>query len=1684
MPPPSFQRPADNIGLSLPSSTQAFSGLPANGRASLPVMGGSPAHIGKNMDSTIREKEWQAEKIKEKVNAMVEAQRRAQTGEHAVQDYARTLDELRQSLNSLEAQISEQNNTLYSLQSEKEELQKSTDQLESRIRQRQAAFEDVRANRDDVDRQLSQALAQREQQRLAMDNSTKSFESQVRSMSIELDQSRAQVSTLNEALKDRDRVLSNLEQQRNEAEQSGSAHDANVRRMQGMLDQTTGDVQRVRAEYESDRARASSAQADFARLQESIRQKEMDLERLRGQSSIRGGERDRLQQTMSDTGSELETKNRECKTHAEKIARLEGQLAENRQQLGEMGMRITDLHMNLRQRDEASQQLENQVEEYNKQLQATESRTESAESERRRQEAEIVDLDAKVREAMSKVESLQSNLRADESRYQQEHDDLASTCSMKQDELLGAGQEIEQLRRNTEDAKFRVEAKKAELSEKRNQVRSIQGHKDSLQNSVHATDEQARVQQIELDKLSLTEAQNSSELTQTRQRVEIKRGQVASVRLQAMERIQEVDKKVKGLEETISGLRHELGTISHTKQSAEIGTKELSGTLEDSHRAVLSLQSEVHNMEAQHQLQLDQTKQCSSDLESAQGEVGSKEEQLNRLKEELKARELELEQAQRRIASELEKQQEKVNQDQSGADELGRAATRLEMELTQTRQVLDQEAGQLFNIQEDRKRALNDVAKLDAAAEAWEDRIQQSKILQNDHMASEQEKLETAQTQRRDSLAKISSLTAKCTELKNQISSMEEEKMKRSADMSSIRSALQKKAQSLEETQAGIQQKDQEYMALETQFASVSDDLKQTLSANEAIQADITRMGQTLATIEEEAGGLENLEREQENLKKSAETERMNFEAIMRQQGRQIEEQEQFIQRTKSQISREKSDVDKSNTEQIEKLETELGHLTCQNETILAEKRKLEDELMKKRDIVKVEVDTQLAEQHSRRDELKSTIASSRDTYTALQGKSTELQQTLSTVKTSGEQWQKECLKRDQEIQKLEADLKVVTAEAARDNAEEQKILKTQKDLAAKLIGDEATLKSELDGLKARGGQVKELQEERIDGLQRIEAQLTTAKSNAEETKVTAEKYRALAAERKAQVNEIEAEIARTTGNSNAQSTSKQLQDLEEDSQKKADALTVAQEELRTLKQSEEDGRQELPKIKMKVKQVSDTMTHQLEHGNLQFETIQKLEDEKRTSEGEVEVLTMGLHDAEQRNEYLQKENSLMQQQVEGLYQGSLQEWAAEVHRVKVAAEVAKYKDELDHWKTTAETMRQERRNEMQKMQRSHNDTMSSLNEQITRLSDEVGAQQNLDRQKAKSSDFRARQSPSKGMPASLQGLLVPQRPLPAGAHRRKALIVGVNYPTSHAPLKGSINDAWNIQCLLRYTLQYPEDNVRLLLDSSDGRSVPQERLPTKENILNGLNWLVQGAQPGDNLMLFFSGYGAQHPRTAKTDQYEAYVVPCDFGADLPFDFFSQRKAGATPSIEMKVSDDGKGYRLISLLEIVDVFSRLPPACRISLVLDCCHSVMPNVSPTHNMPSGFPVVQRGRVNYAKLRDFVSRPRFLDLPVIPVRHTPKQLRTNAFPECRMHCFSACQNQEWCSEFPIEGTVQGAFTWSFIKALAAGHFHCGVYQHVRMVTKIIADLRQHFKGVEQTPTLQVSSTASMQDVVLFT
>eukprot|EP00439_Symbiodinium_sp_Y106_P073213 s271_g13.t1 len=453
--------------------------------------------------------------------------------------------------------------------------------------------------------------------------------------------------------------------------------------------------------------------------------------------------------------------------------------------------------------------------------------------------------------------------------------------------------------------------------------------------------------------------------------------------------------------------------------------------------------------------------------------------------------------------------------------------------------------------------------------------------------------------------------------------------------------------------------------------------------------------------------------------------------------------------------------------------------------------------------------------------------------------------------------------------------------------------------------------------------------------------------------------------------------------------------------------------------------------------------------------------------------------------------------------------------RRPVAREVARYAAEIEQWKRQTEQVRRQKTGEVTRQYQQHEVTVQTLNQRIDKLQKEIIQCDRCAKSWEEEKSRRTNSAPTS--PTVLPGLVIFQRPLPSHHERRKALLIGVNYSNSHAPLKGCVNDVWNMQCLLRYTLRYTPEQLQLLVDGADGRSRP-DRAPTKACSLRssaGLQWLIEDVRPGDHLLLVFSGYGAQHPRTPGSNKCESYLVPSDFAADLPSDFFevvasackspaqpnvidqtAKMAAGAAPggpeeierqaeAAQKALGNSKASYRLISMLEVHDFLSQLPQRCCVSLLLDACYTILPGAGPESNSPATFRKVDRGRVEYDKLRDFMSRPRFLELPPLPVQHTPAHLpRSNSFLPCTLHCFSGCRLKEWCAEFPIEGSVQGAFSWAFLKALAQGHFHIGVYQFQQLVSNILLNLKGYFRHIDQQPVLQLSAAASPQDVVLWT
>ncbi len=141
---------------------------------------------------------------------------------------------------------------------------------------------------------------------------------------------------------------------------------------------------------------------------------------------------------------------------------------------------------------------------------------------------------------------------------------------------------------------------------------------------------------------------------------------------------------------------------------------------------------------------------------------------------------------------------------------------------------------------------------------------------------------------------------------------------------------------------------------------------------------------------------------------------------------------------------------------------------------------------------------------------------------------------------------------------------------------------------------------------------------------------------------------------------------------------------------------------------------------------------------------------------------------------------------------------------------------------------------------------------------------------------------------------------------RRRALLVGINdYPTENDRLEGCVNDVFAISSVLQDCGFSPED-IRTVLD----------RRATTEGILQRLEWLIDDAAPGDQLVFYFSGHGARIPIyddfNQKPTSFMEVLCPADF--------------------------DWTEERCISDREIQQFYSQLPYATHLAMIFDCCHA--------------------------------------------------------------------------------------------------------------------------------------------------
>lgn len=255
-----------------------------------------------------------------------------------------------------------------------------------------------------------------------------------------------------------------------------------------------------------------------------------------------------------------------------------------------------------------------------------------------------------------------------------------------------------------------------------------------------------------------------------------------------------------------------------------------------------------------------------------------------------------------------------------------------------------------------------------------------------------------------------------------------------------------------------------------------------------------------------------------------------------------------------------------------------------------------------------------------------------------------------------------------------------------------------------------------------------------------------------------------------------------------------------------------------------------------------------------------------------------------------------------------------------------------------------------------------------------------------------------------------------------KALLVGINaYPPANRPLRGCVNDAYQIRDVLRQHYAFDDSNVKLLLDKDASRA----------EILRQLEWLVADAQPHDVLVFHFSGHGS-YVDDDSGDEWECIdeiLVPQDHDWDDP------------------LRDD----------DLKRVFDKVPLGTNLTFICDTCHSGTINKapSPAEQARTLFvPLEIQKRVaakiakRNAEYKAFVSdeyRRWIRDLSPAELEARVDELLARSLKHFKENRFqfvettennvllAACQDKQTSADAFIDGDWHGAFTYYLTQAI---------------------------------------------------
>lgn len=241
----------------------------------------------------------------------------------------------------------------------------------------------------------------------------------------------------------------------------------------------------------------------------------------------------------------------------------------------------------------------------------------------------------------------------------------------------------------------------------------------------------------------------------------------------------------------------------------------------------------------------------------------------------------------------------------------------------------------------------------------------------------------------------------------------------------------------------------------------------------------------------------------------------------------------------------------------------------------------------------------------------------------------------------------------------------------------------------------------------------------------------------------------------------------------------------------------------------------------------------------------------------------------------------------------------------------------------------------------------------------------------------------------------------------KKALLVGIN---DYAPagaggpdLRGCVNDVRDMAstlCSLKLIPCEPS-SLKILTDSR----------ATRQNILDGLRWLVAGAKTGDVLIFHYSGHGTQVVDTSsdEPDKKDEAICPQDF-----------RTAGV-------ITDDN----------LREIFKHIPSGVNLDVILDSCFSG----TGTRTLEALALLPEEERITIRYVEPPLDYGFFLEVnPGLPVERFANWNSPSSdarviveVPNLNHVLWTGCKDNQTSAEKQINGVYRGVHTYCFCQSL---------------------------------------------------